>query len=326
MPHRAVELCAARPRTSHPSGTHMTNEERDIISQFVARIGGAPLPAGAVAGSVPATTAAPLPPVDRDANALIAQMFQRYPEAAYRMTQLAFVQEQGLIQAQRRIAQMDAELQRTRQALQQAQQQPQPQQPQQSQGGGGFFSSLFGGGRPQPAPPPNPGPWGGQQAAPPPPGYGQPPPGYAPPPPQYAPGYQPGMFQRSGSGFLGSALTTAAGVAGGMVAGNLLTNMLTGGHHMGGSGWGDSAGGVAGNPWGGSAATDQGTWDNTAGAAPSNQDYVDNGTWDQQPAQDSSWTDNSGGGWNQLGLWWWRQRQFGFGWRSDSGGSSDDSF
>jgi len=297
----------------------MTNEERDIISQFVARIGGAPAPSGAVASSVPATAPAPLPPVDRDADGLIGQLFQRYPEAAYRMTQLAFVQEQGLIQAQSRIAQMEAELQRARQALQQAQQQPQPQQP---QSGGGFFSNLFGGSRPQAAPPPNPGPWSGQQAAPPP-GYAPPPPGYAPPPPQYAPGYQPGMFQRSGSGFLGSALTTAAGVAGGMVAGNLLTNMLTGGHHIGGSDWGGSGGGMAGNPWGASAATDQGTWDNTGGAAPSNQDYVDSGTWDQQPAQDASWTDNSGGNWDtssgDSGSW-------DSGSSDSGGGGSDDSF
>ena len=148
----------------------MTNEERDIISQFVARVGGAPAPAGVrPSGSVPATQAPPLPPVDRDADALIGQLFQRYPEAPYRMTQLAFVQEQGLIQAQNRIAQMEAELNRPQQAAQQA---PPPQQ--RNSKGGGFFSSLFGGGRPQPAPPPNPGPWGGQQGA--------PPQGYAPPP------------------------------------------------------------------------------------------------------------------------------------------------
>jgi hypothetical protein len=288
----------------------MTNEERDIISQFIARVGGAPAQSGFAAGSVPATQAAPLPPVDPDANALIGQMFQRYPEVAYRMTQLAFVQEQGLIQAQNRIAEMDAELHRARQALQQAQQQP----PQQS---GGFFGNLFGGSRPQAAPPPpNPGPWGGQpQGAPQ--GYAPPPPGYAPPPPQYAPGYQPGMFQSGGSGFLGSALTTAAGVAGGMVVGGMLSNMLTGGHHMGG-GWGDQSGGMAGGPWGGTpAVTDQGAWDTGGGAAaPSNQDYVDNGSWDQQPAQDASWSDSSsgdsGGSWDSSG--------------GDSGGGSDDSF
>jgi uncharacterized protein len=293
----------------------MTNEERDIISQFIARVGGAPAPSGfAAAASVPATQGPPLPPVDREADALIAQLNQRYPEAPYRMTQLAFVQEQGLIQAQNRIAALEAELQRTRQALQQAQ-----QQPQQSQGGGGFFSGLFGGGRQQAAPPPNPGPWGGQQNMPPP-GYAPPPPqGYAPPPSQYAPGYQPGMFQRSGSGFLGSALTTAAGVAGGLVVGNMLENMFTGGHH--GGGWGDSAGG---GPWGGSipAATDQGAWDTSgAAAAPSNQDYVDNSSWDQQPAQDASWTDNSGGG--DSGSW---DTGGDSGGGDSGGGGSDDSF
>jgi hypothetical protein len=294
----------------------MTNEERDIIAQFVARVGGAPAPSSGFAGSVPATTSAPLPPVDRDADTLIGQLFQRYPEARYRMTQLAFVQEQGLVQAQSRIAQMESELQRTRQALQQAQQQAS----QQPQGGGGFFSNLFGGGRQQSAPQPNPGPWGGQQGAPPP-GYAPPPPGYGQPPPQYAPGYQPGMFQRGGSGFLGSALTTAAGVAGGMVAGNLLTNMLTGGHHTSGSSWGDSSGGMSGGPWGAPAVTDQGTWDNTGGAAGSNQDYTDNGTWDQ-PAQDSSWTDNSSGwdsGGGDSGSW-------DSGSSDSGGGSSDDSF
>ncbi len=292
----------------------MTNEERDIISQFIARVGGAPAPSGVAAGgSVLATQtqAQPLPPVDREADALIAQLFQRYPEAPYRMTQLAFVQEQGLIQAHNRITEMEAELQRARQAQQQA---PQPQQPQSS----GFFSSLFGGGRQQPAPPPNPGPWGGQQAAPPqgyappPQGYAPPPQGYAPPPPQFAPGYQPGMFQRSGSGFLGSALTTAAGVAGGMVVGNMLTNMFTGGHQMGG-GWSEPAYGMGGgSPWGAPAVTDQGAWDNSGAAAPSNQDYVDNGSWDQQPAQDASWSDNSGGS-DPGGSW------------DNSGGGADDS-
>ena len=280
----------------------MTNEERDIISQFITRVGGAPATQGFAPGSVPATQSPPLPPVDRDAGTLIGQMFQRYPEAPYRMTQLAFVQEQGLIQAQNRIQQLEAQLAQARQAAQQA---PQQQS-------GGFFSNLFGGGSRQSAPPPG-GPWGGQQGGPPP-GYGQP--QYAPPPPpQYAPGYQPGMFQRGGSGFLGSALTTATGVAGGMVAGSLLTNMLTGGHHMGG-GWDDQSGG--GGPWGAPGGSDQGAWDNSGAAAPQ-QDYVDNGSWDQQPTQDASWTDNSGSSsWDNSG---------GGGWDSGGGGGgSDDSF
>ena len=36
----------------------MTNEERDIITQFIARVGGAPIPGQpSFGGSVPATTA-----------------------------------------------------------------------------------------------------------------------------------------------------------------------------------------------------------------------------------------------------------------------------
>ena len=37
----------------------MTNEERDIISQFIARVGGAAQPSGFAAGSVPADPAGP---------------------------------------------------------------------------------------------------------------------------------------------------------------------------------------------------------------------------------------------------------------------------
>jgi hypothetical protein len=119
------------------------------------------------------------------------------------------------------------------------------------------------------------------------------------------------MFQRGGSGFLGSALTTAAGVAGGLVVGNMLTNIFTGGQHAGSS-WGNPASGAS--PWGAPAPVDQGAWDNSAAAAPSNQDYVDSGSWDQQPTQDASWTDNSSdsGSWDAGG--------------SDSGGGSNDSF
>ncbi len=60
-----------------------------------------------------------------------------------------------------------------------------------------------------------------------------------PPPPQYPPNYQQGMFQqRGGSGFLGSALTTAAGVAGGVVAGNALMSLFSSNRGEGGFGGG----------------------------------------------------------------------------------------
>ena len=280
----------------------MTNEERDIITNFLTRVGGgasvgAPAAAAPWGGSVPATTQPALPPVDRDADALIGDLLTRYPDTRYRLTQLAFVQEHALAEAHSRLQQMEAELQQAKQAA------AQPQQ------GGGFFSGLFGGGQ-RPAPPPQPGPAWNQSA---------PQPQYAPPPqyaPQYAQGGQPGMFQRSGSGFLGSALTTAAGVAGGLVAGNALMGLLEP-HPSYGGGFGGFGGMPGASPWGGAATgapgqggVDQGTWDTNSAPAP-DQGAVDQGTWDQpEPSggDSGSWSDSSSdtGG-------------------SDSGGGSSDS-
>jgi hypothetical protein len=278
----------------------MTNEERDIITQFIARVGGSPQQQTSFGGgSVPATQPA-LPPIDRDADTHIAQAFNQYPEARYRITQLAFVQEHALTEAQNRIQRLEWELQQAQQAAQQA------QQAQQSgpKPGGGFFSGLFGGGgaRPQAAPPQGDPRWGNQGGQPQPP-YGQPQQPYyqqaAPPPPQYPPNYQQGMFQqRGGSGFLGSALTTAAGVAGGVVAGQALMNLFSPHQGLGG---GFSGAPPAASPWATPAAPDQGYADTGSwgqgGAPAGNQDYVDNSTWDQSSGagSDNSWPDNSGG-------------------------------
>jgi uncharacterized protein len=168
----------------------MTNEEREIITRFIARAAG-----GGGGGSVPSAGAS-LPPVDPEADGLIAELFARHPEARYRITQMAFVQEHALAESQNRISQLQYQLAMARQA-------PAPMP---AAGRGGFLSGLFGGGS---APP-----WNAAPAAP-------------PPQPAYAPGYQPGMFQRGGSGFLGSALSTAAGVAGGVVVGNALMNLFS---------------------------------------------------------------------------------------------------
>ncbi len=184
----------------------MTNEERDLIGKFIARIAGQGGPTGGF-GSVPQAQPA-LPPIDPEADAFIATQFQAFPQARYRITQTALVQEAAFAEAQNRIRRLEWELQQAQGAAQQAAQQPQQRS--------GFFGSLFGGGGP------------------PQPGYARPSMQSAPPPPQYPPNYQPGMFQQGGgSSFLGSALTTAAGVAGGMVVGNALMNAFSG-HHDGG--------------------------------------------------------------------------------------------
>jgi uncharacterized protein len=290
----------------------MTNEERDIITQFIGRVGGAQAQPS-FGGSVPATTTQALPPVDPEADRFIADLFTRYPEARYRITQLAFVQEHALAEAQNRLQQMGYELQQARQAAQQA-----PQQQQAPAGGsGGFFGGLFGGGSRAAAPPPQQGApvWNQGQAAPQPqPMYQQAP----PPPPQYAPSYQPGMFQRPGSGFLGSALTTAAGVAGGVIAGNALMDLFSGGRGGGFGGGGFGGGGFGGgnttiieenNPWGGGGAqnqgyVDQGTWDTSGGAAPqADPGSADNSAWDTSSGGTDSSTDSGGGdaGWDTSG-------------------------
>ena len=221
----------------------MTPQERDMIAQFFSRVGGGSQ-GGFTGGSVPATQQAQ-PPIDRDADSFIAQQFQQYPEARYRITQTAIVQEAALVEAQNRIRQLQWQLQQAQQMMQQAAQQA----PQQQRG---FFGSLFGGGgggpRFQPTSPP--------------------------PQPQYPPQYQPGMFQagRGGSGFLGSALTTAAGVAGGMVAGNALMDLFSGGHHAADGGFGAGAGDAGG---GGFLGVLFGGGDAGGGADPFSQAGVD---------------------------------------------------
>jgi hypothetical protein len=212
----------------------MTDEERRIITQFVERVAGAapaPAPASPWGGSVPATQARPnLPPVDREADALIADLFARNPEARYRITQTAFVQEAALVEAQNRIRQLEWEVENAR------------TQAEAQQSRGGLFGGMFGGGGRQPA-----------RTAP-------------PPQPVYPPGYKPGMLQqRGGSGFLGTAVMTAAGVAGGMVLGNMLMNAFSGGGAAHAAGF-ESGGGFgqeavpASSPWTdpGAAAAEQG--------------------------------------------------------------------
>lgn len=267
----------------------MTNEERDLITQFVARVGGV-ASAGGFAGSVPSGGQQGAAPVDHDADALITDLFNRYPEARYRITQLAFVQEHALTNAQQQIAQMQQAMQQMRQAQQQQQAggqpspwgQPGQQQPQQSRG---FFGSLFGGGaQPQ----------------------GQPQQQYAQPQQQYAPQAQGGgMFQPQGTGFLGGALRTAAGVAGGVVAADALMGLFSG-HEGGGGGgmFGNNTSGPGGGEYPAPVADSQWGGGNAGGADPydqggamkddPNSGVADNSGWQSVPDQ----TDNSGG-WDQ---------------------------
>lgn len=251
----------------------MTEEERRIISDYVQRVAGANQPAPAAGpwggmggGSVPATQAArPLPPVDREADALIADLFARHPEARYRLTQTAFVQEAALVAAQNRIRQLEWQVENA-----------QAQAPQR----GGLFGGMFGGGQRQ------------QHRMSP------------PPQPQYPPGHNPQMFQgRQGGGFLGSALTTAAGVAGGLVLGNMLMGALSGGGAEAASAAAGAAGDFAqdavpsSSAWTdpGTAAADQGWGSGAADATP----VADQSGWGGQDAGGDAAGYDDGGGYDE---------------------------
>ena len=282
----------------------MTPEERDIISRFVQRVAGTP-----AAGSVPATTAAPLPPVDYEADQHLSALFQQYPEARYRMTQFAFGQEQALQGAAQHIQALEQQLQMARQG------QGQYQQGQGQAGGqpGGFFSRLFGG-TPQPGQSQAPYSQPYQQSGP---GYAQQQPGFGAPPPGYSPGYgygQQGMAQRGGSGFLGSALTTAAGVAGGMLAFNAIEGLFTdrGAQSIGAGTFGNDqvGGGFDQSGWGNGTPDPSGA-DNSGWQNLPDQSGADNSGWqtlpDQSGGDNSGWQDtsvpddSSGGGWDDSG-------------------------
>ncbi|WP_426129935.1 DUF2076 domain-containing protein [Pseudomonas sp. DWP1b1] len=145
-------------------------------------------------------------PRDAQAEARIKEHMTRQPAAGYYMTQSILVQEHALksLDAQNKqqaqqIRQLQDELQRAKSA------QPAPAS------SGGFLSSIFGGGgsrdqQPaQSAPPSSGGGWREPAR-----------PGFSQPAPQQ--NYQqPAPAAPVGSGFLGGAMKTAAGVAGGVL-------------------------------------------------------------------------------------------------------------
>ncbi|APT57683.1 hypothetical protein RGI145_11790 [Roseomonas gilardii] len=265
----------------------MTEEERRIITDYVTRVSGAEAqaarPASPWGGSVPSTRApANLPSVDPEADRLIQDLFARYPEARYRITQTAFVQEAALVQAQNRIQQLEWELDNTRRQAAAAQ----------AQGGnrGGLFGGMFGGGQRPPVPAPM-----------------SPPPQPMTMPNGYAPQQmlQPG---RGGSGFLGTALTTAAGVAGGMVLGNALMGMFSGheAHAAAASAVDDATGGAFGQD---------------AVATPASSPWTDpGGQNDAYGAQDTGWGQNDAAASQDSG---WGQDDA-TGYDTDDSGSYDD--
>ncbi|WP_261641425.1 DUF2076 domain-containing protein [Erwinia mallotivora] len=134
-------------------------------------------------------------PRDAAAEKLIQQQLQQQPGAPYYMAQSILIQEAAMKQLNNRVSELEARLAASQQQSQQS--------------SGGFLSGLFGGGQrqqpQQPVQPQQSSPaWGNPQAA------------------------QPAAAPSAGRGFLGGALQTAVGVAGGVVMADMLTSMF---HH-----------------------------------------------------------------------------------------------
>lgn len=150
-------------------------------------------------------------PRDAEAERVIQAHIRQQPSAPYYMAQAMIIQEAALTK-------LNAQVKELQQQNEQLQQQAQNAKPQST----GFLAGLFGGGSAQPEPArqssqgsqPIPGSqaWGAQ-----------------PQQQEYAPQQQaPAQAAPQAPGFLGSALRTAAGVAGGVVLADMLTGMF---HH-----------------------------------------------------------------------------------------------
>nr|WP_314568469.1 DUF2076 domain-containing protein [uncultured Pseudomonas sp.] len=154
-------------------------------------------------------------PRDAQAEARIKEHMTRQPAAGYYMTQSILVQEHAL-------KTLDAQNKQQAQQIQQLQEEVQRAKSAQpaASGGGGFLSSIFGGGGSRDSQPAQSAPAssGGGWREPARPSFGQPAPqqNYGAPQQNYQ---QPQAAPAApiGSGFLGGALKTAAGVAGGVM-------------------------------------------------------------------------------------------------------------
>ncbi|HEV7259821.1 MAG TPA: DUF2076 domain-containing protein [Bosea sp. (in: a-proteobacteria)] len=190
----------------------MTPQERDVIAGIFDRL-----------------KQAANQPRDPEAENYIAQRLREQPYAPYAMAQAVYVQETALTNLQAQVEDLQAQLRELQSRPTEA-----PAQ------AGGFLSGIFGGGA-QPTPragsvpsfPPRSqdapsAAWTRQQ------------PGAMAAAPAQQPGpatQQPGPWSNQpaqqppgrGGGFMASALTTAAGVAGGMMLGSVLTNAFGGG-------------------------------------------------------------------------------------------------
>ncbi|QXI22150.1 DUF2076 domain-containing protein [Pseudomonas iranensis] len=164
-------------------------------------------------------------PRDAQAEARIKEHLTRQPAAGYFMTQAILVQEAALKSLDEQNKQLTQQVQRLQAELQSAKAQSGAPA---SSGGGGFLSSIFGGGNSRPAPSQSAAPSssGGWREPAPQQSYQTPAPqqNFGAAPPNYAQQAAPA----AGNSFLGGALKTAAGVAGGVMLAQGISSLF---HH-----------------------------------------------------------------------------------------------
>lgn len=213
----------------------MSPEERQLLTQLFDRV-----------------RQASSTPRDREAESLIEGELRSQPYATYYLAQAVIIQDKGLEAATAKIRDLEDQIAHLQDELSRAQSQAQAQPPAQQQSSGGFLGglgSIFGGGNSAPAPVParSAGPWGQapQQNR----GYDDY--GRSPPPPSGPWGGAPsaGQWQQpaaapAGGGFLRGALTTAAGVAGGVLVADAVRDIFS--SHGGGFGNMLGVGGMGG--------------------------------------------------------------------------------
>ena len=163
-------------------------------------------------------------PRDAQAETRIKEHLTRQPAAGYFMTQAILVQEAALKSLDEQNKQLTQQVQRLQAELQSAKAQSAAPA---SSGGGGFLSSIFGGSsRPAPTQSAAPSSTGGRREPAPQQNYAAPAPQQhvGAPPPNYAQQAAPA----AGSSFLGGAMKTAAGVAGGVLLAEGISSLF---HH-----------------------------------------------------------------------------------------------
>lgn len=158
-------------------------------------------------------------PRDTQAEARIKEHLIRQPTAGYFMTQAILVQEAAIKSLDGQNKQLEEQVRQLQAELQSAK----AQAPAAPSSGGGFLSSIFGGSSREtqaPSVSPSSGGWREPGRS----SFNSQPPqqSYAAAPPNYAP------QAPAGSGFLGGALKTAAGVAGGVMLAQGISSLF---HH-----------------------------------------------------------------------------------------------